>query len=503
MIPGNADTWSEYMNNIITRISAAALLSALALSVFACGDAPSAPADDTSAQNSPAELDENAETTASDGMPDNLPAMDFGGKEFRFLSYETVNCNGIHVVEEQNGEIVNDTTYEVNRRIEERFNVNLVEILDDPLTLKGLVNSILAGDDVCDVDLPNTQSTFQYVQNNLVYNYDKLTYIDLDQPYWDKSLNDASSINNRHYFAMGGFDLSHLDYTHLLVFSKNLVENYQLGDIYAVVREGKWTMDAMNEYMSKVTSLADFKKHVDGETYGFASTSKQVLADFWEACGVYSISKDENDLPYLSMDTEKFANVIEKCFNILWDNQNWYYYNGDENVVPALPNLLESDQVLFGDTTFHYIKTLRTIEANFGIVPYPKWDELQDAYHSRAEGGIRLPIVPITVTDTDFVSIIMEAICCENQKHLIPAYFEVGLKGKITRDSESEEMLNIVYDTRAYDMGDTIWLEQIRDGRFNAMFKGNKRDLASVVAKIEKTMTTKLADAIEIFSEAN
>ena len=105
------------------------------------------------------------------------------------------------------------------------------------------------------------------------------------------------------------------------------------------------------------------------------------------------------------------------------------------------------------------------------------------------------------MTDTDFVSIIMEAISCENQKNLIPAYFEVGLKGKITRDTESEEMLNIVYDTRAYDMGDTIWLEQIRDGRFNARFKGNKRDLASVVAKIEKVMDTKLSEAIEIFSQ--
>ena len=484
----------------ITSVSLASLI--LAGILVSCGEsAPSAPAATSDAPETV--LAAEAETTDDGLLKDNLPQMDFGGRDFRFVSYETVNCNGIHVANEQNGEIVNDTTYEVNRRVEERFNVNLVEILDGNLSLGGLKNSILAGDDACEVDLPNTQSTFQFVQSNLVYNYDKLTYIDLDQPYWDKSLNEAASINNKLYFAMGGFDLSHLDYTHLLVFSKNVVENYQLGDIYSVVRDGKWTIDVMNEYMSKVTSLADFKKHVDGETYGLVSTSKQVLADFWEGFGLYSISKDENDLPYLSMDNEKFANAIEKVFNVLWDNQNWYYYSGDENVVPDMPNLLESDRVLFGDTTFHYIKTLRTIEANFGIIPYPKWDEHQDAYHSRAEGGIRLPIVPITVTDTDFVSVIMEAISCENQNHLIPAYFEVGLKGKIARDTESEEMLNIVYDTRAYDMGDTIWLEQIRDGKFNGMFKSNKRDLASVVAKIEKSMEKKLAEAIEIFSQTN
>ena len=490
------------MKTTLKKLTAALLLAAVAFSAFACGGGEK-PSPAVTADTAQALQAGDGETTEPDSMPDNLPDMDFGGRQFRFLSYETVNCNGIHVVDEQNGEIVNDTTYEINRRIEERFNVDLAEILNGDLSLGGLVNSIMAGDDACEVDLPNTQSTFQFVQKNLVYNYDKLTYVDLDQPYWDKALNTAASINNKLYFAMGGFDLSHLDYTHLLVFSKNLVENYQLGDLYALVRDGKWTMDAMNDCMTKVTNLADFKKHVDGETYGLVSSSKQVLADFWEGCGLYSISKDENDLPYLTLDSEKFANVIEKCFNILWDNQNWYYYNGDENVVPNMPSLFESDQALFGDTTFHYIKTLRTIEANFGIIPYPKWNEAQEAYYSRVEGGIRLPIVPVTVADTDFVSVIMEAISCENQKHLIPAYFEVGLKGKISRDNESEEMLNIVYDTRAYDMGDTIWLEQIRDGRFNAMFKGNKRDLASTAAKIAKTMEKKFAETIEYFSEAN
>ncbi len=135
-------------------------------------------------------------------LSDNLPTLNYDGRNFRIVSYETENCNGIHVVEELNGEIVNDTTYEINRNIESRFNIVLKEQLDGMLCLVNICNTILAGDDICDVNLPNDLSTFPFVQNNLAVNFRDLTYIDLDRPYWDASLNARISINNQFYYAL-------------------------------------------------------------------------------------------------------------------------------------------------------------------------------------------------------------------------------------------------------------------------------------------------------------
>ncbi|NLE13715.1 MAG: hypothetical protein GX628_08585 [Clostridiales bacterium] len=433
-------------------------------------------------------------------MTDNLPEADYDGREFRMISYETVNCNGIHVVAEQTGEIVSDTMYEINRRIEYRFNIVLKEILNADLCLTNMRNSILAGDDACEVNLPNDLSTFAFVQNSLVHNYSDLSYIDLGKPYWDASLNEKISINGQHYYALGGFDLSHFDYTHVLVFSKKLIENFGLEEPYDIVEEGGWTIDVITDYMKAVVNNPDFKVAEDGDIYGYDATAKQVLPNFWMSCGEFSIRKDADDRPYFAVTgNEKFTAVFNKCFEVLWDDGLWFYTTVGNNTVPELPNHLESDQVLFGDSTFHYVKTLRGVDADFGLLPYPKWDEAQEAYYSRVEGGTRFPLVPVTVIDTDYVSMIIEAVACENMKYLLPAYYEIGLKGKIARDTSSESMLNIIYDTRTYDMGDTIWCNDIRDGKFADMFKTNNRNLTSVAASIDTVMIAKLEQAAEVY----
>lgn len=487
---------------MIKRILSFILIFTFLVTMFiSCGNKTPNNANETTSNKSNNNDEENdTENVENTVMRDNLPSMDFGGTKFRILSYETVNCNGIHVVEEQSGEPVNDKTYEVIRNIEERFNVEFTEYLDSALTNTGIRNSILAGDDAYELVLPNDLNSFAFVQNNLALNYSLLPYIDLSQPYWDQSLNNHISINNQYYYALGGIDFSHLDYTHVMIFSKRMIENYSLSDPYAIVKEGKWTIDKMREYMKVVSSNLDFKTHEDSDIYGYAATAKQVLANFWMSSGEFSIAKDENDQPYFAvMDNEKFGNIVGKMFEILWDDGYWYYTTSNDNTVPGIANLIESDRVLFSDSTFHYVKTLRTVDADFGLLPYPKWDENQDVYYSRVEGGTRFPIVPITVTDLEFVSIIMEALACESMNTLLPAYYEVGLKGKVTRDEDSSDMIDLIYNTRVYDMGDTIWCTDIRDGKFNELFKTNNRDLASTAAALDTVMAAKLAEASEVY----
>ena len=77
------------------------------------------------------------------------------------------------------------------------------------------------------------------------------------------------------------------------------------------------------------------------------------------------------------------------------------------------------------------------------------------------------------------------------------------LKGKHTRDNESEEMLEVIFGNRVFDWGDTIWCEQLRDGKFYPMMYQNKRDLASTAKSMEKTMTKLINETIEAFEELN
>ena len=94
----------------------------------------------------------------------------------------------------------------------------------------------------------------------------------------------------------------------------------------------------------------------------------------------------------------------------------------------------------------------------------------------------------------------MEALNCGAYKTVIPAYYEITLKGKVTRDSESEEMLDIIFNNMLFDYGDTWWCDDIRDGIFGKMFKTDNRDYASKLASVEAAVTRHIAQTIPAYT---
>ena len=81
----------------------------------------------------------------------------------------------------------------------------------------------------------------------------------------------------------------------------------------------------------------------------------------------------------------------------------------------------------------------------------------------------------------------------ESYKTVIPAYYEVALKGKYSRDAESAEMLDLIFESRVIDIGDSTLCGTIRDGFIYRMMRDNSRDLASQVASMEATINDKLS----------
>ena len=160
-------------------------------------------------------------------------------------------------------------------------------------------------------------------------------------------------------------------------------------------------------------------------------------------------------------------------------------------------------QGLFIDMPVFYLETLRAMDTDFGLIPYPKYDEAQTEYYSRIEGCEQTCIPVTNVKDLEMTGVVLEAMASDSAQNLVPAFYETLLKSKHTRDNESEDMLEIVFGNRVFDWGDTVYCPELRDGQFSPMMKKNNRDIASVAAKQEKTMTKKIADAIAAFEELN
>ena len=183
------------------------------------------------------------------------------------------------------------------------------------------------------------------------------------------------------------------------------------------------------------------------------------------------------------------------------------FFSGDNfaltNGTSDFRKIFKEDRSLFYAADLRQSANLRDMETDYGIVPYPKFDDLQEKYYSTSTDGFSLILFPSTVKDTEFVGLITEALCSVSSSVIIPTYYDVALKDKYNRDSQSSEMLDIIRDSLIYDVGylnsfalDTaghLFVQLVREG---------KTDFASAYAKKEKTFQKRLDKMLEAYGDA-
>jgi hypothetical protein len=139
-----------------------------------------------------------------------------------------------------------------------------------------------------------------------------------------------------------------------------------------------------------------------------------------------------------------------------------------------------NNQALFYMQIMELVVRLRAMEIDFGVLPYPKLDASQENYYSTVgswhSGFI---CVPIGQEDQSRTGAILEALAAESMYTLLPAYYDIALKGKLVRDEESEEMLDLIFGSKVFDLG---WIYQI--GNYNEeimnQLRNNRRDFTSM-----------------------
>ena len=486
--------------NEVTRAFALLLLGASLFAAVGCGDAESTDGTVTGQNN-----ETTAETAAvtENIYAHDLGSYDFGGAIFTIYARELMHLNSAMHAEAADGTTLNDAIYERNVRLMEQYNFKFEEIFEENDTKQARL-AVMAGEDTYDIINTRCVYAFNYAMEGLLRPISDLPEIDLSKPYWDKELTDAMSIGNVPFFAVGAFNTSGYEYTHLLAFNKELAASNDF-DVYGTVKDGSWTFAAMREMMKTVVSDINGDGTMDRQDrYGLLSTAKQILPCFWIAAGQESMKMDANDYPTYSLLTdETFQTVFVEIFDLVYDSNVWHHFTDEENVHPDEVNMFINGQGLFIDMPVFYLETLRSMDSDFGLIPYPKYDDAQEVYYSRIEGCEQTCIPVTNVKDLEMTGVILEAMASDSAQNLVPAFYETLLKSKHTRDNDSEEMLEIVFGNRVFDWGDTVYCPELRDGQFSPMMKKNNRDIASVAAKQEKTMTKKIADAIAAFEELN
>ena len=437
--------------------------------------------------------------------PDTLPELDFDGENVTFhVRAEEDNQKEIFV-EGMTGDPIYDVVYERNQLVEDRLNVSIQLAIGDvwdqyDRTIGEIRASIAAGDGAFDVISGWSARIPALSLEGLFLDLNDIPYLNLEQPWWNQSVTEELTIDGKLYFTTGDIVLSHLKPMSVYAFNQKLADDAGVENLYSVVKEHRWTIDYVNALISdKYEDLNGNGIHDEDDRYGLICSSVNDADGYMQGFRVSMVSRDEDGLPYLDVDKERMSKIVEKVYTLMWENAGCYATSGDSSVMIAFAaekSLLVTTRI--GDVIWQ----LSEMENDYGILPYPLLDESQTEYGTRVQDTMNLMCIPIDAKSAELSGAVLEALAAQSYRTVTPAFFDIALKSRYSRDPETAEMMDLIKDSILINF-ESLYNECIGYPWtvLRSMMPQKSNNFSSYWASCEKLIKAKLSVAVRFIQK--
>lgn len=446
------------------------LLLTLMLPVFSgCADkgngessAPEAgtPAGTSSADpaDAPAETEEVPFST--------LPAVSLSGRTINMLVREEQKRE---FDAELDGDVVDDEVYARNRAVEERFNCAMTFTIEPGSWgfKDGYQNiirgTVLGGDSTYDIVTGQSNIVQPLNAEGMFANLLDAQYIDLSRPWWVAAYTEGVNLNGSVMTVCGDCALSSFSNANVIFFNKALMDERSIAYPYEDALEGTWTLDKMLSMAESATEDLDGDgKITPDDLHGFCAYNNSIQP-FFSACENEYTETDADGRRTLLSPSERLIDTADRlnlfCHTDSFLDSGATYQATGVNTEPAMHEHFKEGKYLFMGLVLEGIEALRDMEVDFGILPYPKYDEGQSRYYTTILRRYTVSAVPVTVTSADESALILEALSSEGSRTIIPKYYEIALKGKYVRDESSTQVLDLVKDSLYLEFVDMYYAD--------------------------------------------
>ena len=471
-------------------VSLALALAMVILSSAACGSESSGDTKDTTIADGTTSAAETEETKEIAEIPD----VKYDGYEFRILGVDQstmLQANEI-AVESETGESLNDAVYNRNRMVEEKLGIKITFIPEtgDNIILS-IGKSVLAGDDNYDAAIDHTNHIASGITNQFLLPITEIPYINTDKSWWNKGLIESSAVNGKPYFLMGDISYSWKNATWVLCFNKRLYEEYNLEEPYAMVRDGKWTLDKLESHCRDITKDLNGDSKLDKDDQWGLLSSNTAGIGLVTSTGITTIgTAKDGSLEYL-LENERNINVLGAIRKFITNNDLQLRaedITGSSNIWTDIINIFRDGRALYRISVLGDVVGLRDMKDDFGILPLPKYDEEQDSYYTTVQAwNIGAYIIPASASNPERTGAIIEYMGSLSKDTITKAYYDVTLNGKVARDDESSEMLDIIFNSAmTTDIGLAFNIGDITN-TLKSMINSDTDNIASTLASTKES----------------
>ena len=163
-------------------------------------------------------------------------------------------------------ETMDDYGYQATLEFMEKYDIEIDWIPGDYNTYISQLPQLVASGNPPDTGVLSSGRFLSFYYGNLCMPIND--YLAIDDPYWDKEVLEAFSVNGNYY----GVNTGEIE-EHFIYYNKTLFEEEGIEDPYELYEKGEWTFAKLREIAKKATIYAD--DGVTVETYGIGTYQRQ------------------------------------------------------------------------------------------------------------------------------------------------------------------------------------------------------------------------------------
>lgn len=447
-------------------VSALLVLVTLLSMLAACAETQNGPSDTTLAPETEAPA---AATTVAETEPeetvvgDDVPELNYKGEDIVILARNRDWVADEVFVESENGTIVNDSVYKRNTLVNERLGVNIVlegvEGTNNYAVRDQLQKYIESGAQDVDLVVNAAYVAASTTASGLYGNLLELPNLDLTKPYWSQGLNTAMQVGDAQYLCSGAILLSYYRFIFVTFFNIDMFKNAGIELLYDTVQNGEWTLEKQFVLAEQLYQDNGDGESGEGDIFGFMSNHNMIGVDgYWASCELPILTKNTDGYYQYSLDLERSVKAVELINELFWENK------GTLRVAHTTGDYEQDDIAQSFASEEAAMVTLRLIECendlvgmnNYGIVPLPKLDMVQQNYRSAIHDSFSAYSIPnfnFSNDELEMIGAVLEVMASQSFKTITPAYYEQALKGRYANDPQSVNMLDLITQNVWIDAG--------------------------------------------------
>ncbi len=452
--------------------------------------------------NNPPEVSsvESAEASEAESTFE-LKKKDMEGDEIIFLvpdnTYAYYESFEIYA-EELNNEVINDAVFNRNATVEDYYKCSILAEKSSAISDKIRTN-VDSGITYYDVYMPMMNDAVSVAADGYLYDLNSLENLNLKNAYWDQAANESLELAGKLYMTTGDISTLDNDCTMVMFFNKRLVSDNGMESPYDMVKDNKWTLDNVYEMSREFTSDNGDSKWNNEDKYGL-HVAFNATHSFFFGCGGRTTTNEDGTIQ-LVMDSEANVTILNNVFDVAFADDVVTNKTAGCATFETICEMFTNKQIIFTTFALIDIKQFRYAkDFEFGILPYPLADENQEDYICFVSTGL-VPAIcfPKNADKLDNATLAVEAMAYYSTDTLTKAYYEQTLMYRDLQDNDSEEMLDIIFKSRAYDMGFIYGWGGIRS-IIQTLNDRTSRDFVSAFGAIKSAVLADIESTLEEYA---